>query len=154
MRGEDEIRRSPQRIITRKRFGVGDVESCTPQTPIHERCGERWLVDEFAATDVDEQAVGAERVEHFSGHDARRVGCEWQRNDHYIVVGRDLSQFRERLDGVRLITVCCSSNDGRFHAERIRETGDLLADRTPTDHCDAAAGEFNPTMPVPFRSVL
>jgi len=109
--GEDEVGHGPARLdrcarpmrlqhnivhVTKRLRNVRlvrkYVEECPAQTPFGKRGNQRGLVDDAAARDIDQDAGGAERVQHRPADEATRRRTA-ARSDHQKI------RFLGQLDG-------------------------------------------------------
>ena len=74
VREHDQVGRAQQRVVGRKRFGVGHVERRGPDPAVAQRGRERDLVDDPAAGGVHEDRAGLHRGERR----AHRSGGGWR----------------------------------------------------------------------------
>jgi hypothetical protein len=76
MRRDQHIRCRPQRVISRQRLWVRDIESRATYEAVFKRLDKRGLVDDLAACDVrDECAAGVGLVEQVEFVGGEEVGC-------------------------------------------------------------------------------
>ena len=66
--GDMRVVEFPQGMVGGQRFGRGDVEEGSADRLVPERGDQRVLVDHAAAGDVDQVAVGSQRIQHGTIH--------------------------------------------------------------------------------------
>ena len=98
VRGEDQVRGVEQRAGERQRLDLGDVERGARQVAGAQRGGERVLVDEAAAPDVDQERA----VLHLRDVDhVPRLGRERDVQRHAVGAAQQLVELDELHAGRR-----------------------------------------------------
>jgi hypothetical protein len=133
---------SATRVVGRQRFGVDDVEAGSGQSGGCERVGERRLIDQFTASDVDEHGVRRHRCDHLGADDPPGLGSERQGHDDGVGVADRVGEFGQRAHGAGFVAHRRASHHDGVHPECRGQPHDLLTDRSVADDGDALALEI------------
>ena len=151
-RARPEVRRDDHRVDAeqrrlRCRFGGEDVERCAGHVPVAERFGERDLVDDPTAGDVDHAQPRLGLEQQVATDQAGCLGSLRQMNREEIGLRDDLFE-RHQLDTAEAGAIGrhVRVEGDEAHPERSGPVGDQLADASEADDAERLLGEFD-TLP-------
>ena len=138
MREQRDVVHVDQRLRHARLVGE-DIETGGQDRLVAQRRDQRVFIDDRAARDIDEDAVGAERLEHFGIDDSvgRRAAG---RDDHQNVDRlRHVGEVREI--GIGDIGLPAAPVVGDFQAQRLAASGDRLADAPEAQNAHGAPAQ-------------
>jgi hypothetical protein len=130
---DDDVREPPERAVGRQRLGREDVEPGAAELIVEERLDERRLVDDLAASDVDEPGAPPHRRERARVEQTPRLDGERGRDGDRIGPMEQVVEAVARPGRARLVAGRRATQSGDLHPERLRESRRLAPDRTEPD---------------------
>src|SRR5450759_2545412 len=136
VRGDDEVRRLPERMLGRKRLGIGDGERGADVSRA-QSVDERVRVDDGAARRVDQKRTLFHPGEEVRVDDSLRLRGEREEQNDRVGLGE---QAGKRLRSLGIVP-CMSGDADRVHPKRRQARGHRATDRAMAEDEDGRTVE-------------
>ncbi len=148
----------PERGLFRERFGFEDVEGGPREVAVIQRIDEGGLVEDTAASDVDEVGVVGHDLELVGPDETGRLGGQRDGEHHEACVLDSVGKGRCRVNRTNVVGRHRRPPDADdIHAEGVGACSHALAERSKPHDADLLAGEGEgrvPRFPAPLARLL
>ena len=115
------------------------VQAGGAEPAAHHGFDQRRLVDHRAARDIDQPALGPERLDHLAPDQSGGFGAALAGDDQHVDVARQLARIAVVAPGD--VVLASRAGVADHHAEGLRQLGDPASDAAETDDAQASPGE-------------
>lgn len=148
MRGDENVRRSPKRVIGRKRLDLADIQ-CRAGDAILFQCScEVSQVDDGSPSDIDEIAVRSHLLQHFATKHSLGAGCMRSGDHDEMTLSKERIEIRQRAHFANSLDRSRVRVDSEnSHPEGPGPATDLLSNCTNTNDAERTVRQM-PVSPV------